>query len=63
MNRDLAHHYTALSVSCKCAVCEEMGFGTKYTKETRAEYDKRFLSFVENEGKIRELERLVVQYS
>ena len=62
MNRDLAYAYISLRLSQKRGIRQEMGFGERFAHENDAEYDKRFLTYVHHEGKIRELERLVDEY-
>lgn len=61
MNRELAYAFVSLRLSQKRAIIREMGFGERFAKESTAEYDKRFLQYVNHEGKIRVLEQLVDQ--
>lgn len=63
MNKNLAYDYITLRLSEKAAVREELGFGAQHFSESDSEYDKRFLTYVENEGKIRLLEPIVIEYS
>lgn len=62
MNRDLAYAFLSLRLSQKRGIRKEMGFGERYAHETDVEYDKRFLTYVHHEGKIRTLEQLVDEY-
>ena len=62
MNRDLVYAFLSLRLSQKRGIREEMGFGPRHAHETDTEYDKRFLTFVHHEGKIRTLEHLVDEY-
>lgn len=63
MNRSLIHDYLSLRLSEKRAIKREMGFGERFAHENDKEYDQRFLTFVNHEGKIRTLEQLVIGYS
>lgn len=62
MNRNLVYAYLELRFSQKRAIREEMGFGQRHAHESDTEYDKRFLTYVHHEGKIRDLEQLVDEY-
>jgi hypothetical protein len=63
MNRGLAIDYiTHLRLSEKRSIREEMGFGERHAHESDAECDKRFLTYVANEGTVRTLESLVIEY-
>lgn len=63
MNRALAKDYITLRLADKQYICREIGFGVQHAHESNAEWDKRFLSFVANEGKVRQLEELVIERS
>lgn len=61
MNRALAIDFYKLRLAQKRSVRTEMGFGSQYAHESDGEYDKRFFSWVSNEGKIRQFEALVLE--
>lgn len=61
MTRDLVRDFYELRLSQKRHVRTELGFGKQHAHESDGEYDKRFFSWVANEGKIRQLEALVLE--
>lgn len=62
MNRDLIRAYLGLRLSQKRAIKQEMGFGERFAHENDREYDQRFLTYVNHEGRVRTLETLVDQH-
>jgi hypothetical protein len=63
MNRALAYDYLTLSVSQIQQIIREMHLSFhRHKHETNLDFNTRLLTHIENEGKIRELEALVVQF-
>lgn len=61
MNTNLVFDFLTLRVSQKRYIRQELGFGERFAHENDREYDQRFLTFVNHEGKIRVFEALVVE--
>jgi len=64
MNASLTYDYLKLRPAVLGAIIGSMEIHfQQYAHETNLEFSKRFLTHVQNEGKLRELEQLVIEYS
>ena len=61
MNRELGIAFFQLKLSQKNYIVQELGFGARHANEKETEYWRRFFSSVQNEGKVRALEALVLE--
>jgi hypothetical protein len=63
MNRDLAHAFLKLRVSERTTVMQRIGITfTQGTSETNADFSKRVLQAISNDGKVRELEAAMLSF-
>lgn len=63
MNRDLAHAFLKLRVSERTAVMQRIDITfTQGHSESNADFSKRVLQAISNDGKVRELEAAMLSF-